>query len=622
MAAPLLQLEDIRQSHGQRPLLEQAELVVEPGQRVALVGRNGSGKSTLLKIAAGLLEPDRGRVVLKGGTTVRYLSQEPDLGRYATALEAAEAGFVAGQPTYRAQMMLEELGVDPAADPKTLSGGEQRRVALAQALAPEPELLLLDEPTNHLDLPAIEWLEERLKQGREALVLVSHDRRFLETLTNATVWIDRGRTRRLEAGFASFEGWRDTLLEEEERDAHKLARKLVAEEHWRRYGVTARRKRNQRRMAQLFQIRQQLKDRLRPQGDVTLTANVQERSGGLVLEAKGLEKSLGGKRLVSDFSLKLREGDRLALIGANGIGKTTLIKLLTGALAPDAGSIRLGARVTPATLDQGRSSLNPETPLREALTAGEGDSVMVAGKPRHVMSYLEDFLFRPEQANSPLKVLSGGERGRLMLARALALPANLLVLDEPTNDLDLETLDLLQEMLADYAGTVLLVSHDRDFIDRVATASVMAEGDGHWTLYAGGYSDMVAQRGSGVRAKAAVPPTARRAPRRGQARGGESRRAPPPVDRRAGTAEDPAAAHRHPGEGHRAAARAPGGRRLLPPRPRGLRQSRPAARHRRKGPGRGRGGLAGPGDEARGDRGGVTPRVACPILTAERRRRG
>ena len=522
MPAPLLQLEEIHQTLGQRPLLDLADLVVEPGQRVALVGRNGSGKSTLLKIAAGMLEPDGGRRVLKGGTTVRYLAQEPDLARFATALEAAEAGFVTGQPTYQAQIVLEALGVDPAADPKTLSGGEQRRVALAQALAPEPELLLLDEPTNHLDLPAIEWLEERLKQGREAFVLVSHDRRFLETLTDATVWIDRGRTRRLDAGFAKFEEWRDKLLEEEEREAHKLARKLVAEEHWRRYGVTARRKRNQRRMAQLFEIRQQLKDRLRPQGDVTLTANVEERSGGLVLEAKELSKSLGGKPLVRDLSLKLRERDRLALVGANGVGKTTLIRLLTGALEPDAGSVRRGARVTAATLDQGRRSLDPDTPLREALTAGEGDQVMVGGKPRHVMSYLEDFLFRPEQANSPLKVLSGGERGRLMLARALALPANLLVLDEPTNDLDLETLDLLQEMLADYPGTVLLVSHDRDFIDRVATQSLMAEGDGRWTLYAGGYSDMVAQRGSGVRGRGALQPAKREKPAAPRAAAGKA----------------------------------------------------------------------------------------------------
>ena len=511
MPAPLLSLTDLHLTFGGHPLLDGAEIFVHPGERLCLVGRNGSGKSTLLKIAAGLIEPDRGQVILQQGTALRYLPQEPDLGGFSTTHDYVAAGLSDADGGHRAQRLLERLGLDGSEDPAHLSGGELRRAALARVLAPATDLLLLDEPTNHLDLPAIEWLEGELASRKGAMVLISHDRRFLERLSQATLWLDRGQVRRLDKGFAEFEGWRDTLLEEEERDRHKLARRIVAEEHWLRYGVTARRKRNERRVDQLHSLRRQLASERRvanqAQGQVQMTASEGGRSGKLVLEAKGIAKSYGDRAIVRDLSLKLPQGARLGIVGPNGAGKTTLVKLLTGQLAPDEGTLRLGARVELASLDQGRASLPPEMTLHEAVTEGRGDSVLVGGQSRHVMSYLQDFLFTPQQAGQPLKALSGGERGRLMLARALTRPANLLVLDEPTNDLDLDTLELLQELLSDYAGTVLLVSHDRDFLDRVCTSLLVYEGKGKWQEYAGGYSDMVAQRGRGVQALERTDPT-------------------------------------------------------------------------------------------------------------------
>jgi ATP-binding cassette subfamily F protein uup len=403
------------------------------------------------------------------------------------------------------------LGLTGDEAPATLSGGEARRAALALVLAPETDVLLLDEPTNHLDLPAIEWLEGALAARRGALVLISHDRRFLQRLSRATVWLDRGVTRRLGRGFAEFEAWRDKLLDEEDEQQRKLARRIVAEEHWLRYGVTARRKRNQNRLARLQGLRAERRDHRHVAGTVRLDAGDGPLSGKLVVEAEGLAKQRGDRTVVRDVSLRLLRGDRLGIVGANGAGKTTLVSLLTGQLAPDAGHVRLGANLAMATLDQHRESLNPDTTLKDALTGGGSDTVEVAGERRHVFGYMKDFLFAPEQARTPVGRLSGGERGRLMLARALARPSNLLVLDEPTNDLDLETLDLLQEMLADYAGTLILVSHDRDFLDRVATALLVAEGDGVWREYAGGYTDMLAQRRAGIEARAPVAPA--RAPK-------------------------------------------------------------------------------------------------------------
>jgi ATP-binding cassette subfamily F protein uup len=497
---PLLLLKDISLSYGHTPLLSDAVLSIGQSERLCLVGRNGSGKSTLLKIAAGIIDPDGGSRFVQPGATIRYLPQSPDLSGYATTAAFVEAGLGPGDDPYRARYLLESLGLTGDESPANLSGGESRRAALAQVLAPAPDILLLDEPTNHLDVAAIEGLETVLKASRSAVVMISHDRRFLEKLSQATVWLDRGITRRLEQGFGAFEAWRDGILEEEETNRHKLDRKIVREEHWLRYGVSARRKRNQRRLENLLSLRgkRTAAKRNRTQADVKMAAHEANETGRKVIEARGIAKSYGDRVLVRDFNIKIARGDRVGLVGPNGAGKTTLINMLTGALAPDAGRVKLGTNLEVATLDQRREQLDPERSLSATLTGGSGDTVIINGEERHIISYMKDFLFQPEQAHTPIKVLSGGERGRLMLALALAHPSNLLVLDEPTNDLDLETLDVLQELLADYPGTVLLVSHDRDFLDRTVTSIVASEGDGQWIEYAGGYSDMVAQRGAGV----------------------------------------------------------------------------------------------------------------------------
>jgi ATP-binding cassette subfamily F protein uup len=513
MPPPLLDLQQIAVTLGGKPLIESADLAIGRGDKICLVGRNGSGKSTLLRIAAGALDPDEGVRFLQPGTSLRYLPQEPDLSGFATVLGYAEGGLDPETDPHRARIFLADLGLTGDEDPAQISGGEARRAALARVLAANPDILLLDEPTNHLDLPTIEWLEATLKNSRAAIVLVSHDRRFLENLSQATAWLDRGRTRRLERGFADFEAWRDKLLEEEERDAHKLDRKIAAEEDWVRYGVTARRKRNVRRMSELAALRQQKRDARRQSGNVAFATNEGRVSGRLVIEAKRIAKSFGERVLVRDLSLRVVRGDRLGIVGANGIGKTTLINMLTGELPPDSGNVRLGANLDVASLDQRRAALDPEASLADALTGGGSDYVEVGGARKHVIGYMRDFLFQPEQARTPVGKLSGGERARLMLARALALPSNLLVLDEPTNDLDLETLELLEEMLAEYAGTIIIVSHDRDFLDRVATSVLVAEGGGRWIEYAGGYSDMLNQRGASQLTPAREDATKKSAPR-------------------------------------------------------------------------------------------------------------
>ena len=513
MAAPLLLLKDIAIRFGTTQLLDGAELSVAEGERLCLVGRNGSGKSTLLKIAAGLIEPDAGTRFAQPGAAIRYLPQEPSLAGFATTRAYVEAGLGEGYDSNRTFYLLGKLGLTGSEDPATLSGGEARRAALARVLAPEPDILLLDEPTNHLDLPTIEWLDEELSGLNGALVLISHDRRFLEDLSQATVWLDRGRTRRQEKGFKHFESWRDEALAQEEIEQHKLDRKIAMEEDWVRYGVTARRKRNVGRMARLGELRQARREQLRPTGAVKLVASEADEGGTRVIEARNISKSYGDRPIVKDFSTRILRGNRIGVIGANGAGKTTLLNMLTGKLKPDSGTVKIGVNVRMAALDQNRTALHPDTLVAAVLTDGHGDIVHVGGEARHVVSYLKDFLFIPAQARSPVRVLSGGERARLLLAKVLAAPSNLLVLDEPTNDLDLETLDLLEEMLADYPGTVLVVSHDRDFLDRVATSVLMAQGDGRFVEYAGGYSDMVAQRGHGVqeasKAKARKLPTAK-----------------------------------------------------------------------------------------------------------------
>jgi ATP-binding cassette subfamily F protein uup len=508
MAPPLIQLKDIVLTFGGTPLLSGVELAVSPSERVCLIGRNGSGKSTLLRIAAGLVEPDRGSRFVQPGATIRYLPQEPDFDGHATTLAYVEAGLGPGDDRHPARYLLEQLGLSGDEHPANLSGGEARRAALARVLAPSPDILLLDEPTNHLDLPTIEWLESELDSRRSALVLISHDRRFLTDLSRSTAWLDRGQIRQIDRGFAAFEAWRDEVLAEEEREQHKLDRRIVNEEHWLRYGVSGRRKRNVKRLANLHALRAQRRNYRGTADNANLTATEADKSGRLVIEAKTISKSYGERKIVDGFSIRIQRGDRVGVVGPNGAGKTTLVNLLTGAVEPDSGSVRLGVNLEIATLDQHRESLDPKSTLAEALTGGRGDHVMVGGKPKHVISYMKDFLFAQEQMRTPLEVLSGGERGRLMLARALAKPSNLLVLDEPTNDLDLETLDVLEDMLGDYEGTVILISHDRDFLDRVVTSVIAPDGNGRWVEYAGGYSDMLSQRGSDLtreEVKAAAP---------------------------------------------------------------------------------------------------------------------
>ena len=498
MPPPLLLLQDIHLALGSMPLLSGAELGVGANERICLVGRNGSGKSTLLKVAAGLLQPDGGTRFLQPGTTIRYLPQEPDLAGFATTLEYIEAGLGPNDDVHRGRALLDRLGLTGNEDPATLSGGQARRCALARTLAPDPDLLLLDEPTNHLDLPAIEWLEAELKSSRAGIVLISHDRRLLETLSRSLVWLDNGVTRRIDRGFAHFEQWRDEVEAETERDLHKLGQQIKREEDWMRYGVTARRKRNVRRVGELAALRQKKKDAGGPGATLRLAAHDAEGSGKLVSVAEHVAKSYDGPPVIQDLNLRVIRGDRLGIVGPNGAGKTTLLNLLTGTLPPDQGRVQTGTNLHVVTLDQQRAALNPAVTLSDTLTGGGGDTVQVGTERRHVIGYMKEFLFRPEQARTPVGVLSGGERGRLLLACALARPSNLMVLDEPTNDLDLETLDLLQDMLAEYPGTVLLVSHDRDFLDRTVTSTLAAEGEGRWTEYAGGYTDMLRQRGPAV----------------------------------------------------------------------------------------------------------------------------
>ena len=501
MAPPLLTLANIQLTFGSTPLLEGADLSVMARERLCLVGRNGSGKSTLLKIAAGLIEPDEGTRFVQPGTTIRYLPQEPDLSAFETARAYIEAGLVGADDGFRIPYLLDALGLTGDEDPRVMSGGEMRRAALARTLAPEPDILMLDEPTNHLDLPAIEWLEGELASSASALLLISHDRRFLENLSRRTIWMDRGETRSLEKSFAHFEDWRDNFLEQEELERHKLDRKIHREQHWIVHGVSGRRKRNVRRVKELAGLRQQVREQKQVKGTAAISVTEGRASGKSVAKLENVSKAFDGRTVIDDVSFKVARGDRLGIVGPNGSGKTTLLKIIMGQLEADSGRVELGVNLEPLIVDQKRETLDPDWTLAEAMTGNGGDKVMVGDSSVHVMRYMKDFLFLPEQARTPLHALSGGERGRLQLARGLRLPSNFLVLDEPTNDLDLETLDLLQELVADYKGTVVVVSHDRDFLDRTVTRILGYEGEGRWQLYAGGYSDMIAQRGFGVQAR-------------------------------------------------------------------------------------------------------------------------
>lgn len=503
MAPPLLTLKDISLTFGSTPLLERADLTVHARDRICLVGRNGSGKSTLLKIAAGIVEQDEGERFIKPGTSWRYLPQDPDLSAFADVNAYVSDGLVGADDAFRIPYLLDALGLNGTEDPATMSGGERRRAALVRTLAPEPDILMLDEPTNHLDLPVIEWLEGELASMNAALVLISHDRRFLESLSRRTLWMDRGETRELNKGFAHFEDWRDEFLEQEELDRHKLARQIVREQHWVVHGVSGRRKRNVKRLKDLGNLKQELRSAKKVQGLADVTVTEGRTSGKQVAKLTEVSKAFDGRTVIDNVTLRIGRGDRIGVVGPNGSGKTTLLKLIMGTLEADSGRVELGMNLDPLVIDQNRETLDPDWTLADALTDGGGDSVIVNDQPRNVIGYMKDFLFAPEQKRTPVYRLSGGERGRLQLARGLRLPSNLLVLDEPTNDLDLETLDLLQEIVADYTGTVIVVSHDRDFLDRTVTRTLAYEGHGHWQLYAGGYSDMVAQRGVGVQSRKA-----------------------------------------------------------------------------------------------------------------------
>ncbi|SFT76168.1 ABC-F family ATP-binding cassette domain-containing protein [Sedimentitalea nanhaiensis] len=516
---PLLQLSDISLTFGGEPLFAGLDLVVHQGDRLALVGRNGSGKSTLMKVMAGLVDPDSGTVVVPPGNSVGYMEQDPDMAGFATLGDYAASGLEPGE-MYRVERAGEGLKFDPARAVSTASGGERRRAALAKLMGEAPELMLLDEPTNHLDIEAIAWLESELSATRAAFVLISHDRAFLRQLARATLWIDRGIVRRQDKGFDAFEAWRDTVWEEEDMQRHKLNRLIKSEARWAVEGISARRKRNQGRVRALQALRTERAGQIRRQGTADLALSSGSKSGKKVIEAEAIGKSFGDTPIVQDFSITIQRGDRVAFVGPNGVGKTTLLKLLLGQIAPDEGTVRLGTNLEVAVFDQARAQLDPDATLWDSLTgdadmrvSGKADQVMVRGAPRHVVGYLKDFLFDERQVRAPVRSLSGGEKARLLLARLMARQSNVLVMDEPTNDLDVETLDLLQELLDDYDGTVLLVSHDRDFLDRVATATVAMQGQGRATVYAGGWSDYLAQRREEARVDVARAKPAKAKPR-------------------------------------------------------------------------------------------------------------
>ncbi|KRS17975.1 ABC-F family ATP-binding cassette domain-containing protein [Roseovarius indicus] len=513
--APLLQLSDISLTFGGDPIFDNVSLTVQQGDRVALVGRNGSGKSTLMKVMAGLVEPDKGTRAVPPGMSVGYMEQHPDISGFATLGDFAASELEAGEE-YRVEMVAEGLKFDPGLSPQTASGGERRRAALAKLLAEGPDLMLLDEPTNHLDIQAIGWLEQQLKDTRKAFVLISHDRAFLRELTRATLWIDRGITRRQERGFTEFEAWRDKVWEEEDASRHKLDQKIKAEARWAVEGISARRKRNQGRVRALQDLRAERSAQIKRQGTAAMALESGPKSGRKVIEADGISKAYDGNVILSDFSLKVLRKDRIAFVGPNGVGKTTLLNMLMKREEPDTGTVTHGTSLVPAFFDQARAGLAPDMSLWENLTgdkdmrvSGQADQVLVRGQPKHVVGYLKEFLFDERQVRAPVRSLSGGEKARLLLAKLMARESNLLVLDEPTNDLDIESLDLLQELLDDYDGTVLLVSHDRDFLDRVATTTIAMEGNGQATVYAGGWSDYQAQRAEAAPADEGTKPKAK-----------------------------------------------------------------------------------------------------------------
>ena len=498
--APLIQLSNVALTFGGNPVFEDLGVIVQTDDRVSLVGRNGSGKSTLMKVMAGLVDADEGSRVIHPGVRVGYMEQDPDLTAFSTLGDYAFSDLDEADH-YKVEIAAEGLKFDPDRLVRTASGGERRRAALAKLMAENPELMLLDEPTNHLDIEAISWLETTLRESRNSFVVISHDRTFLTELTRSTLWIDRGSVRRLDQGFGSFESWRDKVWEEEDDQRHKLNRKIKAESRWAVEGISARRKRNMGRVRALEELRAERASQIKRQSNAAMALDSGKKSGVKVIEAKNLSLAFGEFKIFDNLSLTVQRQDRIAIVGPNGVGKTTLINTLIGQQKPDSGTVKLGTNLKIAMFDQGRSQLDPALSLWEALTSdpsmavsGSSDQIMVRGYPKHVVGYLKDFLFAEEQMRAPVRSLSGGEKARLILARLMAQESNFLILDEPTNDLDIETLDLLQDVLGQYDGTVLLVSHDRDFLDRVATTTIALVGAGKAIVYAGGWSDYQAQK--------------------------------------------------------------------------------------------------------------------------------
>jgi ATP-binding cassette subfamily F protein uup len=506
MAAPVLAFENLGLIQGHGWLFRGLDLYIGERDRLALIGRNGAGKTTLLKLIAGTIDSDEGRRTIVPGTQVVLLEQEPRMLGCTTLLDYVLSGDDA-PPQYEAEAIADQLGIDLSRDAATASGGERRRAAIARALAQNPDVLLLDEPTNHLDLAAIEWLEDWLSRFNGAFIVISHDRTFLTRLTRSTLWLDRGSIRRAEIGFGGFEAWTDQVYAEEERNAQRLDAKLKIEEHWLQRGVTGRRRRNQGRLEKLKEMRATRAAMMGPQGAANLVTAADSTNTKVVIDAKHVTKRFGDRTIIKDLTFRVTRGDRIGIVGANGAGKSTLLKLLTGEIQPDEGSVRLAKTLDGVIIDQQRSLMDPAKSVRDVLADG-GDWIEVLGNKKHVHGYLKEFLFDPSIAEAKIGTLSGGERSRLLLAREFARHSNLLVLDEPTNDLDLETLDLLQEVIADYEGTVLIVSHDRDFLDRTVTVTLGLDGSGTVDVVVGGYADWEAKRRPKVEAKKAAPKAA------------------------------------------------------------------------------------------------------------------
>lgn len=490
----MMTLKGVKLAFGANQLFKDVELSINRGDKISLVGRNGSGKSTLMKVISGIMEPDAGEIFIQPHTKISYMPQEPSFEEYKTLRDVVLSGLPKSDKdeTYKADILIKELSIREEQKPEESSGGERKKAALAKALIGEPDILLLDEPTNHLDMPTIEKLERIVNGFKGAVILISHDRMFLSNTSKAMFWLDRGILRSHRKGFAFFEEWQEQVIEQEIIEQKHLNKKLEEETEWLHKGVTARRRRNQGRLRRLQQLRQERKEQLKKIGSVHLEVEEAELRSKMVIEAKHVNKAYGDRALVQDFSIRIIKGNKLGIVGPNGAGKTTLLKVLTKRLSPDSGFVRMGKNLEEAYFDQNRDTLDPKKTLWQTL-CDKGDHIFVHGKYRHVVAYLKDFLFKPDQAQMPVSALSGGEKNRLMLAVALAKQSNFLVLDEPTNDLDMDTLDLLQEVLSDYEGTIIIVSHDRDFLDRVVTSIVYMPGDGTITEHVGSYSELLAK---------------------------------------------------------------------------------------------------------------------------------